>query len=151
MNNNTLFYLFIGITFLSNDLIFAQNDSVPDSKITIGGRIGYLKGHYRVKKANWTDNGLGDTLSGVAVKSQGFSAAFHLGYNINSRFSLQMQLGTALDDLILTFFRKDGKNRVSIKDNVYVQIPIDVVYTFTEMKIKPSLLFEECTFVTCPS
>ncbi len=141
MKKNKPLLTFVALACFFNTLIVAQTDTLLKEKTTFGVAFAYTQGYYKIKKANWEANGLGDTLSGLSQKSQGFSLAIQLNFPISSKLAVRVKSGFSFDDLTMIFFRKDGKNRLVVADNIYLDIPVDLVYTFTEGKIKPSLIF----------
>jgi hypothetical protein len=140
MKNTIIICTVLSFLFCSKNAIFAQKDSISNSKTAFGIALGYLNGKYKVKTTNWVANGLVDTFSGVSQKSQGFFLAVHGQYYLTPTLSIRMQPGFSFDDIQLFFARKDGKSKSAFKENVYATIPIDIEYTFLKPKYKPTIV-----------
>jgi hypothetical protein len=140
MKNTIFLCTLLSILGFTKNPIYAQKDSIFNSKTAYGISLGYLQGKYKVKTTNWVANGLADTFSGVSQKSQGFFLAIHAQYCFNEKFSIRVQPGFAFDDIQLNFARKDGKSKVAFKENVYFNLPIDIEYTFTKPKNQPIII-----------
>jgi Outer membrane protein beta-barrel domain len=137
---NKISPLFLSFIFCINFYTIAQTDSIPLKKITFGVTVGYIRGVYKINRTNWETNGLGDTLSRFSSKSRGFSVALQYNYLINPKLTFRTQAGFVFDDLELDFFRKDGKIEGNYASSIFLSLPIDFVYTFTENKVNPSIL-----------
>jgi hypothetical protein len=140
MNNFKILPLLLSLILFTNRFTFAQTDSIPIKKFTFGVAGGYIQGAYKIKKANWEASGLADTLSGISNKSNGSSLALQLNYNINTRLALRAQAGFYFDAIKITFLREDGKNKIYSFENLSLSLPIDLVYTFQNVKSKPAVL-----------
>jgi hypothetical protein len=141
MKNTKVLHALVASFLSLTNLIYAQTDTIPNEEVIFGVKIGYVQGLYKVKKSNWAENGLGDTLREVTSKSQGFSLAFQARYTINSRLSIRIQPGVSFDNLDLNFFRQDGNIKVFSQDNVYIDMPLDLIFNLTKGRAKTSAIF----------